>query len=92
MREEELLYIEWLDSQVSYNKTWTSIEDYEAELPVHQSIGWVIEDKATHYTIVPHIADETRTSLFQGTGLMTIPKCCITKTVNLSSSLVEQVF
>ena len=87
MREENLIYIEWLDSQVGNSRTWADISDYEAELPTHQSIGWVIEDKPTYYTIVPHIADETNTSLFQGTGIMSIPKCCITKTINITSLL-----
>lgn len=85
--KEKLIYIEWLDSQ-GCTPSWTDISNYSPEIPIQRSIGWVVHESEQSISICGNIADETTTTLYQGNGIMTIPKVSITKTKELSSNLL----
>lgn len=87
MADEQLVYIEWVDSQ-GCTPSWVKLSDYTPELPTHKSIGWVIHEDATSISFCGNIADETETSCYQGNGIMTIPKIAITKQRHLSNELL----
>lgn len=74
---EKLIYIEWIDSQ-GCAPSWVDLTNYKPELPTHRSIGWIIHEDEKSISFCGNIADETATTLYQGNGIMTIPKIAIT--------------
>nr|WP_121272915.1 hypothetical protein [Pedobacter schmidteae] len=88
MPQEKLIYVEWIDSQ-GCTPSWVRLDDYKPELPIHKSIGWVIYEDDNILSICGNIADETSTTLYQGNGIMTIPKIAIIATKELSNNLLS---
>lgn len=70
------VYIEWVDSY-GCTPSWMDLNGYEASLPTMKTIGWVIYENDNLVSICGNISEETEYTLFQGNGIMTIPKRCI---------------
>lgn len=75
--------IEWLDSQ-GVLSGWQDLKEFKPSLPVMKSIGFVVFENDLMVSLCGNVGDETATTLFQGNGIMTIPKVCIQKRVTVS--------
>ncbi len=71
-------YVEWADSQ-GVTPGWLDLSDFEPTLPVMKSVGWVVHEDKKMLSLCGNIAAETKSTLFQGNGIITIPKKCILK-------------
>lgn len=76
MKRVKLVYVEWLDSQ-GVTSGWQDFSHYKPSLPVMRSCGWVVHEDKSSISLCASIGDETPTTLYQGNGIMTIPKICI---------------
>ena len=82
----KLVYVEWEDA-FGCSSSWTEIpevlEEVTAKPLLARSVGWVIRDKGTSITVVPHMSLDHAHAESQGCGDMTIPRSAIRKMVNL---------
>lgn len=78
----ELIRIEWLDSYGASSK-WTAVEDINPIELMCVSVGYNIYEDENKLAIAPHYAAETVNTMEQCNGVMTIPKCSITKITTL---------
>lgn len=75
--------IEWLDSQGALSG-WHDLKDFEPSIPVMKSIGFVVFENDQLVSLCGNIGEETPSTLYQGNGIMTIPKVCIQKRTRLT--------
>ena len=78
----ELIKIEWLDSYGASSK-WNAVIDIKPIELVCTSVGYNIYEDENKIAIAPHYAAETEETMEQCNGVMTIPKCSITKITTL---------
>lgn len=78
----KLIKIEWLDSYGASSK-WNAIEDVKPIELCCTSVGYNIYEDENKIAIAPHYAPETAVTMEQCNGVMTIPKCSITKITTL---------
>lgn len=82
----KLVLIEWLDSH-GVSAGWQRLDNYESTLPVMKSVGWIVYENDKLVSVCGNMAEETDSTAFQGNGIMTIPKCAILSTVELTTPL-----
>lgn len=80
----KLILIEWVDSH-GCTPSWTSLENYRAVLPIMKSVGWLVFEDENLYSVCGNISEETESTVFQGNGIMTIPKKAVLSLIELSS-------
>jgi hypothetical protein len=73
-----LVYLEWIDSR-SVGRGWVVADQVESAPMTCHSVGWIYKDLDYSVIIVPHFADNPE----QVNGGLEIPKCAITKQVDL---------
>lgn len=69
----KLVMIEWLDSH-GVLPSWVKLTDFTAVLPVMKSVGWLVYENEVLLSVCGNISEETDSTVFQGNGIMTIPK------------------
>lgn len=76
--------IDWVDSR-GVTDRWSRIDDLEDNEPCKMvSVGWVFKEDGDQVQIAPHVGLEDDKSEHQVTGVMTIPKRCITHRIRLT--------
>lgn len=80
---KKLVYIEWEDSQ-GCSPSWQRTANYDPEVVIIKSVGWIIHENKKTISIAGNIAEETNTTDAQANGIMTIPKRCVVKRKNVS--------
>jgi len=73
-----LVYVEWIDSR-SVGRGWVVSENVESAPMTYHSVGWIYKDLEYSIILVPHFAENPE----QCNGGLEIPKCAITKQVDL---------
>lgn len=68
-------YIKWVDS-FGCSPGWAKIEPIDTLLICH-SVGFVIYENEHTVSLANSVAEETKDTMEQANGVMTIPKCCI---------------
>lgn len=68
-------YIKWVDS-FGCSAGWGKIEPIDTLLICH-SVGFVIYENEHTVSLANSVAEETKDTMEQANGVMTIPKCCI---------------
>lgn len=81
--ELKIELIEWLDSQ-GVLSGWQDLKEFEPTMPTMKSIGFVVFENDQMVSLCGNVGDETPSTLFQGNGIMTIPKVCIQKRVTVT--------
>ncbi len=79
----KLVLVKWVDSH-GCTPQWQDLTDYETELPIMKSVGWVIFENDKLLSVCGHIAEVTDSTPFQGNGIMTIPKQALVSVRELS--------
>ena len=80
----KLVYVEWEDA-FGCSPHWTTLpgdeglEEVTVKPLLAKSVGWVIREKGTSITIVPHLSMDHAHAEAQGCGDMTIPRSAIRK-------------
>lgn len=73
---KEMIYIEWLDSMLG-SSGWQDLSDFSTDIPTMKSVGFLIYETDSLVALAGSISYETPHSCYQGTGIITIPKCSI---------------
>lgn len=77
--DETLVLVTWIDS-LGCSSSWREKEYLTNSKPLLcRSVGWILRDDDNYIVLVPHTADETSHSDWQGCGDMTIPRGMIQK-------------
>lgn len=71
------VYVEWVDSARSYD--WERLDEFEGEPVECESIGWLIKETDKYVIIAQNLGYEP----VQVCNTMTIPKCAVTKMVDM---------
>ena len=82
----DLIKVDWVDSYGATSR-WSAVEDIHPTELNCISIGYNVYEDEKKIAIAPHFALETSETVEQCNGVMTIPKCSITKI----TTLVEKV-
>lgn len=73
----QIVIVKWLDA-FGCSSSWRERDDIEKATPsICESVGWLIKDEDDYIVLVPHVANETLGSTWQGCGDMTIPRAAI---------------
>lgn len=83
--------VKWIDSNLS-ERTWVDLEDYETDVSEIESYGIVMHENERSISIAGHYAVGNSNTLTQASGIMTIPKVCITSLRFLLKDLSKYVF
>lgn len=76
--------IDWVDSR-GVTDHWSRIDDLEDNEPCNMvSVGWVFKEDEKQIQIAPHVGLEDDVAERQVSGVMTIPKQCITHRIRLT--------
>lgn len=78
---ERLVMLEWVDSHSPEGGVWVDAEEVSTGLMVMQSVGFIHSECEQSITIVSHTSIDDQCT--QVSGAMTIPKCAITRQVEL---------
>lgn len=77
------IYIEWIDSH-GVTSGWIDLNDFMPDMPIMKSIGFIVYEDKDKISVCGNVGEETKSTLFQGNGIMTIPKNCIVRRKKLN--------
>lgn len=80
-KEYPLVLVRWVDSYFD-GAGWSFISQEPTQKKVCVSVGFLHEDTA-NIRLYPHI-HASGTNDFQGSGIITIPKCSVMETIRLT--------
>ena len=81
MKLGPLVLLEWEDS-LGCARGWELFEERADSFVTIQSVGWILKETRTAFTLVPHVG-RTGGEPDQGQGIMVIPKRCVLKRTNI---------
>jgi hypothetical protein len=79
------VYIEWIDASAPATNGWKFPGDLEAGGADFRccSLGWIIGESRTHYTVAAHVGNLDTEDEVQFTGVMHIPRGMVVKLVRV---------
>jgi hypothetical protein len=86
-----LVLVEWLDSRQP-SGTWQRLADFEPA-PVVQcvSVGFLVQDTDSQIALAPNMGDVGSVEYIQMSGVVYIPRSCITAIHNLTETTRRDV-
>lgn len=84
--KHKLMLIEWLDSAQPVG-SWHHLDDLPANEVINcVSVGWVVSSNKKMIMLAQNLGDYEGGGNAQASGLMRIPKSCVTRKVELATS------